>query len=93
MIRLVYLTHRPLRTNQIYTVRKLKKSLIDNRMEKLIQEHDLFLLIQRIKKELENKVISSGYDLHHPEVICISQCLDRLIVEYMKKIGAPKNQT
>lgn len=73
MIRLVYLTHGPLRTSQIYTVRKLKKSLIDKRMEKLFEEHDLFLLIQRMKKELENKVISSGYDLHQPEVICFSQ--------------------
>ncbi|MBD0383855.1 aspartyl-phosphate phosphatase Spo0E family protein [Paenibacillus sedimenti] len=64
---------------------------IDKRMEELIQEHDLFLLIQIMKNELENKVISSGFDLQNPEVLCISQLLDRLIVEYMKKTGDPKD--
>lgn len=41
--------------------------------------------ILRLKAELEFLARKVGYDFQHPEVIALSQKLDKLIIQVMKK--------
>ncbi len=45
----------------------------------------LELQIEQLKESLENAAVQHKYNFHHPSVLQISERLDELIVEAMKR--------